>query len=107
MPLNESSKIDSNQDIIESGNGSAGTPDTNVLTVQGITGGTALPSNLTQVGGVNVSTGTGSSGTGIPRVTVANDSQIKVWDGTNTQAIKAASTAAISADPSAVVALSP
>lgn len=43
MPLSESSKLDSNQDIIVSGNGSAGTPDTNVITVQGITGGTALP----------------------------------------------------------------
>lgn len=32
--------------------------------------------NVTQFGGTNVSTGTGASGTGIPRVTVANDSNI-------------------------------
>lgn len=32
--------------------------------------------NITQFGGVNLSTGTGTSGTGIPRVTVANDSNI-------------------------------
>jgi hypothetical protein len=32
--------------------------------------------NVAQFGGVNVSTGTGASGTGIPRVTVANDSNI-------------------------------
>jgi hypothetical protein len=130
--------------------------------------------NLTQVGGVNVSTGTGASGTGIPRVTVANDSNIlatqsgtwtvaqgtaaalssawpikltdgtntmptmdvasragfmKVTDGTNTMptgdaiaraiyhqitdgttgpvAVKAASTAAVAADKSLVVTISP
>ena len=32
--------------------------------------------NLTQVGGTNVSTGTGASGSGIPRVTVSNDSNV-------------------------------
>lgn len=32
--------------------------------------------NVTQFGGVNISTGTGASGTGIPRVTVSNDSNI-------------------------------
>lgn len=32
--------------------------------------------NVTQFGGTNLSTGTGASGTGIPRVTVANDSNI-------------------------------
>jgi hypothetical protein len=32
--------------------------------------------NITQFGGVNISTGTGGSGTGIPRVTVANDSNV-------------------------------
>lgn len=88
--------------------------------------------NISQFGGVNLSTGTGTSGTGIPRVTVANDSNIlatqsgtwtvqqggtptavanawtiKLTDGTNTTAVKAASTAALATDPSAVVALSP
>ncbi len=33
-------------------------------------------SNISQFGGVNISTGTGASGTGIPRVTVSNDSNI-------------------------------
>jgi len=33
-------------------------------------------SNITQFGGVAVSTGTGASGTGIPRVTVSNDSSV-------------------------------
>lgn len=32
--------------------------------------------NITQFGGVNLSTGTGTGGTGIPRVTVSNDSNI-------------------------------
>src|SRR5579884_1498233 len=39
--------------------------------------------NITQFGGTNIATGTGASGTGIPRVTVANDSQVQLWDGTN------------------------
>lgn len=134
--------------------------------------------NITQFGSSNVVTGTGISGAGIPRVTVANDSNvlatqsgawttgrtwtllnttdsvnavqsgawttgrtwtlssgtdsiaavqsgtwtvqqgstptavanawpIKLTDGTNTTAVKAASTAALASDPSAVVALSP
>jgi hypothetical protein len=33
-------------------------------------------SNITQFGGTNISTGTGASGTGIPRVTVSNDSNV-------------------------------
>lgn len=45
--------------------------------------------NVTQFGGVNVSTGTGASGTGIPRVTVSNDSTVKLWDGTNTAGVDA------------------
>jgi hypothetical protein len=32
--------------------------------------------NISQFGGVNISTGTGASGTGIPRVTVSNDSNV-------------------------------
>lgn len=39
-------------------------------------GGAPWSSNITQFGGVAISTGTGASGTGIPRVTVANDSNI-------------------------------
>jgi hypothetical protein len=39
-------------------------------------GGAPWTDNITQFGGVNLSTGTGASGTGIPRVTVSNDSNI-------------------------------
>lgn len=73
------------------GNGTAGTPDSNVVSIQGVSGGTVVPGNITQFGGVAVSTGTGASGTGIPRVTVSNDSQVKVWDGTNQSKVVAGS----------------
>src|SRR5271165_2977751 len=86
--------------------------------------------NITQFGGVNISTGTGASGTGIPRVTVSNDSNILAtqsgtwtvqpgntanttpWlttinNGGNSAAVKAASTAAVATDPALVVAISP
>lgn len=56
--------------------GSAGSPNSSVVTVQGISGGTAQPANVSQFGGSNVVTGTGASGAGVPRVTVANDSQV-------------------------------
>jgi len=89
-------------------------------------------SNITQFGGSAVVTGTGVSGVGIPRVTVASDSNIlatqsgtwtiqqgatpaavaNAWpikntDGTNVAAVKAASTAAVASDPALVVAISP
>lgn len=63
--------------------------------------------NITQFGGVNISTGTGAGGTGIPRVTVSNDSAVKLWDATNTATVKAASTAAVAGDTALVVAISP
>ena len=83
---------------------------------------------------IQIFTGTGASGAGIPRITVSNDlnilatqsgswtvtgnqgsantpvanaSRIKITDGTNTSAVKAASTAAVATDPSLVVAFSP
>jgi uncharacterized phage-associated protein len=34
--------------------------------------------NVTQFGGTNISTGTGASGAGIPRITVSNDSQVRI-----------------------------
>lgn len=37
---------------------------------------TALPNNVTQFGGTNVVTGTGVGGSGIPRVTISNDSSL-------------------------------
>lgn len=39
--------------------------------------------NITQFGGVNLSTGTGASGTGIPRVTVSNDSSLAANQSVN------------------------
>jgi len=63
--------------------------------------------NVTQFGGTNLSTGTGTGGAGIPRVTVSNDSQVKIWDSTNTATVKAASTAPATTDTALVVAQSP
>ncbi|HEY9659866.1 MAG TPA: hypothetical protein V6C65_15525 [Allocoleopsis sp.] len=63
--------------------------------------------NLNQVSGNPVNTGTGASGTGTQRVAVANDSQIKVWDGTNQATVKPASTATTATDTAVVVGLSP
>ena len=46
------------------------------VNIASITSLSALASNIAQFGGANVSTGTGASGAGIPRVTVSNDSNI-------------------------------
>ncbi len=65
-------------------------------------------SNITQFGGNNVTTGTGAGGSGIPRVTVSNDSELQLWDGTNGPvAVKAARTAPLLADLAMVHAISP
>jgi hypothetical protein len=78
------------------GTGTAGAPSLGVLSIQGVASGQAVPisgtvtvtstsvtqgtspwvDNVSQFGGTNVSTGTGTSGLGIPRVTVSNDSNI-------------------------------
>lgn len=64
--------------------------------------------NLVQVGGNAVVTGTGASGSGIARVTVSNDSQVQLWDGTNGPvAVKAANTSATVSDKAVVQVLSP
>lgn len=76
-------------------------------TVTANQGGAPWSENITQFAGVAISTGTGVGGVGIPRVTVSNDSQMRVWDGTNQAAVKAASIAAVAADPALVVAISP
>lgn len=83
--------VDGSSRLVTVGAGTAGTPAGGVLTIQGAVGGTAVPvsgtvavtqstspwvSNITQFGGNNVVTGTGTSGVGIPRVTVSNDSNI-------------------------------
>ena len=67
-----------------------------------------LQTNVAQFGGNNVITGTGAGGTGIPRVTVSNDSQIQIWDGTTGPvAIKAANTSPVLADKAMVHSISP
>jgi len=60
---------------------------TGTFAVQNTQQGTASQ-NVTQFDGTNISTGTGASGTGIPRVTVSNDSNILstqsgTWNITN------------------------
>src|SRR5439155_23524471 len=40
----------------------------------------ALSANVAQFGGAATVTGTGAGGSGIPRVTGSNDSQVKPWD---------------------------
>lgn len=112
-----------------------------VTTNQGAPGPTASPwpvsaiqntlpwvTNISQFGGSNISIGTGASGSGIPRVTVSNDSNIlatqsstwtvqqgatptaianawpvKPTDGTNSLTIKSASTAALITDTAIVI----
>ncbi len=67
------------------GSGTAGTAAAGVVTIQGIASMTPVkvdgsgvtgPVNVTQFGGNNVVTGTGTSGVGIPRVTVSSDSSL-------------------------------
>ena len=53
--------------------GTAGTPSTSVVSVQGVTSGTVIPVNTSQVNGVTMSTGAGATGTGTQRVGVAQD----------------------------------
>jgi hypothetical protein len=74
----------------------------------------AVAQNLTQVGGANVSTGTGAGGAGIPRVTISNDSSLAANQSVNVNQIagtsptvKAASTSSVAADTSLVVQISP
>lgn len=74
--------------------GTAGTASPQVLTVQGIASGVAQPVSGTVT--VNaLPTGTNTIGS------------VKVTDGTNTAAVKAASTAPVASDPAVVVSISP
>lgn len=50
------------------GSGSAGTPATGVVSIQGIASGTVVPGNVTQLGGNAINTGAGATGTGTQRV---------------------------------------
>ena len=88
-------------------------------TVTANQGGAPWSENITQFGGVALSTGTGASGTGIPRVTVANDSNVLAtqsgapWQENVTQfngtasTAKASGTNAATTDTALVVAPSP
>lgn len=104
--------------------GTAGTASADVITVQGIASMTALKvdgSAVTQPvsGTVTANAGTGTfaiSAASLPlpsgAATSANQTTLgsqttKVNDGTNTAAVKAASTSAVAADPALVVAISP
>lgn len=58
---------------IVAGGGTAGTPGAAVLTVQGVSGGTAQPVNHTLIAGNAVLTGNGVTGNGSQRVTIASD----------------------------------
>lgn len=63
--------------------------------------------NVSQFGGTNVATGTGTSGTGIPRVTVSNDSAVKIWDGSVIITVKSGSVNPGASDTALVVTPSP
>jgi hypothetical protein len=56
-------------------------------TVTANQGGAPWSQNITQFGGVNLSTGTGASGTGIPRVTISNDSSLAANQSVNVNQI--------------------
>jgi hypothetical protein len=49
-----------------------------------------IPNNVTQFGGTNISTGTGASGAGIPRVTISNDSSLAANQSVNLNQVGAA-----------------
>ncbi len=68
--------------LLATGTGTAGTAATGVVTVQGIASGTVIPANVSQFGGSAIATGTGTGGSGIPRVTVSSDSTIGIVAGT-------------------------
>ena len=107
--------------------GTAGTPSADVLSVQGVVGGTPQPVSgpLTdaqlRASSVPVSQGAGSGAAGTfwytrntdgtntqPTMdTAARSGYQRITDGTNTAAVKASATPAATTDPAAVVALSP
>lgn len=72
--------------IAGSAPGTAGTPSTNVVSVQGVALGTALPTNQSQVSGTAVSVNNGTTDAGTTRVTLSSDStgQVKLATGSNT-----------------------
>lgn len=75
--------------------------------ITSIQGTSPWVNNISQFGGSNVVTGIGAGGSGIPRVSLSNDSKVIAWDGTTNTTVKAASTAPASTDTSLVVGLNP
>lgn len=55
-------------------------------------GGAPWSQNVTQFGGVNLSTGTGAGGTGIPRVTISNDSSLAANQSVNVAQVNGVTT---------------
>jgi hypothetical protein len=89
-------------------NGTAGSSTTQVLTVQGVTSGTAMPVSLASVPSHAVT----NAGTFAVQATLAAETTkvigvVHVGDGTSSAAVKAASTAPAATDPALVVAISP
>lgn len=63
--------------------GASGTAYSSSNPIPVTTSGTVSDVNVTKFGGTNVSTGTGTGGAGIPRVTVSSDSSVTANAGTN------------------------
>lgn len=93
--------------------GTAGTPSAQVLSVQGVSGGTNLNATTTQGPGSGSAAtfwytrNTDGTNTMPTMDAAARSGYQRVTDGTNTAAVKAASTAAAASDPSLVVTVSP
>lgn len=66
-----------------------------------------LVGNITQFGSTAINTGTGASGTGTPRVTVSNDSNVIPWDGTTPVNVATGNNAPTVGQAALVVAQSP
>jgi hypothetical protein len=78
---NQTNASQKTQIVDGSGNVIASTSNALNVEVTGAAGN--LPANVTQYGSTNISTGTGASGAGIPRVTVSNDSNVLVTQSTS------------------------
>jgi hypothetical protein len=88
--------VDTSGRLVMVGAGTAGSPVGGIISIQGVSGGTALPVS----GTVTVNQGTANS--------LANAWTTELTDGSHgPAAVKAASTAAVATDPALVVAISP
>lgn len=92
--------VDTSGRTVIAGAGTAGTPAAGVVSIQGVSGGTVIPISITGTNIVTANQGTAN--------TLANAWPFEITDRTNgPAAVKAASTAAVAADPALVVAISP